>query len=313
MKVARKKFKRWTSRDVTLFAIACLGIAFLAVFSYTPMFGVVLAFKDGNEVLNVFRAIFMSDWVGFDNFKEFILDPKFVDVILNTLGLNLIMLCINFPAPILFAILLNEVQHSKYKKTIQTISTFPHFVSWVIFGGIVISLTDMTTGIFNPILYALGIGSPNDPINLQTAEYFWATMIITSLIKGVGWGSIIYLAAIAGISPELYEAATIDGANRGQQAWHITLPLIAPTITVFLLLNVSNLLSNSFDQFYVFQNSANLKRSEVLATYIYKTGIIQRQYSYTSALGLFESLVSVVLLVISNILSKRVSGRGIFS
>ena len=309
---SKKIRKKWTSRDITLLVMAGLSVEFLLIFAYAPMFGVVLAFKDGDYKLNLLGAITDAPWCGFDNFKAFLLDPNFVDAIVNTICLNLIMLVINFPAPILFALLINEVRSAHYKKTVQTITNFPHFISWVIFGGLVIALTDMSTGIFNPILNALGLSSEENPVNLQGAEYFWATIIITSLIKGVGWGSIVYIAAISGLDADMYEAAELDGANRLQKAIYITLPGIAPTITVFLLLSISGMLSNSFDQFYILQNSLNLSRSEVLTTYIYKTGLSQRRYSYASALGLFNSVVSVVLLVLSNFISKRATGRGIF-
>ncbi len=309
---SKKIRKKWTSRDVTLLVMAGLSVVFLLIFAYAPMFGVLLAFKDGDYKLNLLGAITDAPWCGFDNFKAFLLDPNFVDAIVNTICLNLIMLVINFPAPILFALLINEVRSAHYKKTVQTITNFPHFISWVIFGGLVIALTDMSTGIFNPIMNALGLSSEENPVNLQGAEYFWATVIITSLIKGVGWGSIVYIAAISGLDADMYEAAELDGANRLQKAIYITLPGIAPTITVFLLLSISGMLSNSFDQFYILQNSLNLSRSEVLTTYIYKTGLSQRRYSYASALGLFNSVVSVVLLVLSNFISKRATGRGIF-
>ena len=305
-RIGRKKFNK------TLFVFACLGALFLAVFAYAPMFGLLLAFKDGDFKISLTDAILRTDWVGLRNFSNFLKDRNFWDVMVNTLGLNVLMLFINFPAPILFALLLNEVLSSKLKRTVQTICIFPHFISWIIFGGIIIAMTDMTTGIFNPILYALGLSSPDDPVNLQTAEFFWAELIIASLVKGVGWGSIVYLAAIAGIDREMYEAATLDGANRFQKAIHMTLPSIAPTITVFFLLNVSNLLDNSFEQFYSLQNAVNLEKSEVLSTYLYKTGLQDRRYSYSTAMSLFNSLIAVVLLVTGNTLSKKLTDRGLF-
>lgn len=305
-RIGRKKFNK------TLFVFACLGALFLAVFAYAPMFGLLLAFKDGDFKISLTDAILRTDWVGLRNFSNFLKDRNFWDVMVNTLGLNVLMLFINFPAPILFALLLNEVLSSKLKRTVQTICIFPHFISWIIFGGIIIAMTDMTTGIFNPILYALGLSSPDDPVNLQTAEFFWAEMIIASLVKGVGWGSIVYLAAIAGIDREMYEAAILDGANRFQKAIHMTLPSIAPTITVFFLLNVSNLLDNSFEQFYSLQNAVNLEKSEVLSTYLYKTGLQERRYSYSTAMSLFNSLIAVVLLVTGNTLSKKLTDRGLF-
>ena len=171
---------------------------------------------------------------------------------------------------------------------------------------------DMSTGIFNPILEAIGLSSPSDPVNLGEAQYYWATIIITSLIKGTGWGSIIYFAAIAGVPTEMYEAARIDGANRWQKITRITLPSIAPTITVFFLLSVSGLLNNSFEHLYVFQNVINVSKSEVLATYVYKQGVVNQRYSYTTAIGLFQSVGAIILLSVSDLISKRVAGRGLF-
>jgi len=306
-----RRRRKLNTRDITLILMASLSVIFLAVFSYAPLFGLSLAFKDGDYKLNLLNAITKTDWVQFDNFKAFLQDPNFLDAIKNTILLNLIMLLINFPAPILFALLINEVKHSKYKKAVQTLTNFPHFISWVIFGGMIIAMTDMTTGIFNPVLNFFGISSDDNPINLQGAEYAWATVIISSLIKGVGWGSIVYGAAIAGLDGDMYEAADLDGANRFQKAIHITLPGISSTITVFALLNVSNLLKNSFDQFYILQNSLNLSKMEVLSTYVYKTGLAQRRYSYAAALGLFNSVISVGLLIISNAISKKLTGRGV--
>lgn len=291
--------------------MASFSIIFLAVFSYAPLFGLSLAFKDGDYKLNLLKAITETPWVGLNNFTAFLQDPNFFDAMMNTIVLNLIMLLINFPAPILFALLINEVRHDKYKNVVQTIANFPHFISWVIFGGMIIAMTDMTTGIINPILNVLGLSSADNPVNIQGENYAWATVIISSLIKGVGWGSIVYVAAISGIDGNMYEAAELDGANRFQKVIYITLPGIAPTITVFALLSVSNLLKNSFDQFYVLQNSLNISKMEVLATYVYKTGMTQRRYSYASALGLFNSVVSVILLVISNTISKKLTGRGV--
>lgn len=291
--------------------MASFSIIFLAVFSYAPLFGLSLAFKDGDYKLNLLKAITETPWVGLNNFTAFLQDPNFFDAMMNTIVLNLIMLLINFPAPILFALLINEVRHDKYKNVVQTIANFPHFISWVIFGGMIIAMTDMTTGIINPILNVLGLSSADNPVNIQGENYAWATVIISSLIKGVGWGSIVYVAAISGIDGNMYEAAELDGANRFQKVIYITLPGIAPTITVFALLSVSNLLKNSFDQFYVLQNSLNISKMEVLATYVYKTGLTQRRYSYASALGLFNSVVSVILLVISNTISKKLTGRGV--
>jgi len=292
-------------------AMAGMGVLFLLVFSYIPMFGLLLSLKEGNKSLNIIQALVSSPWT-LQNYKDLVLDEKFWSVTWNTLGLNVLSLLVNFPAPIIFALLINEVRLKPVKKTVQTIANFPHFISWVIFGGIILALTDMTTGVINPVLEVLGLSSKENPVDLNMPQYFWAEMIIVSLIKNVGWGSIVYSAAISGINPEIYEAATIDGAGRWNKAVRITLPMIAPTITIFLLLNISRLLGNSFEQFYIFQNSANLSKSEVLATYIYSTGFTYRNYSYASAMSFFEGVISVILLTLSNFISKKTAGRGIF-
>ena len=297
----RREKKRWTKNEKQIYVMALAGVLFLLVISYVQMFGVMLAIKDADRVLNLQKALFTADWVGFSNFREFLTDKKFVDVFINTLGLNFLMLLINFPAPIIFALLINEVQKKLFRNAVITVTSFPHFISWVIFGGI-----------FNLILYMIGLSSSENPIDLRLPQYFWTEMIIVSLIKNVGWGSIVYVAAIAGIDSQIYEAARIDGANRFQMASRITLPLIAPTITVFLLLNISRILGNSFEQFYSMQTTANLSRSEVLATYMYSTGFGRRKYSYAAAMGLFDSIISLILLVVSNLISKKATGRGLF-
>ncbi|MBQ8885173.1 MAG: sugar ABC transporter permease [Clostridia bacterium] len=302
---------KWTKSDVQVFLMSSVGLLFLIVFSYLPMFGIVLAFKDGDLQLNILNAILRSDWVGLDNFKAFFVDPNFYSVLWNTLGLNILMLLITFPITLIFALLMCEVRHRRYRNALQTVVAFPHFISWTIFAGMFIAMADMSTGILNPILEALGIMDAKNPSNLLEARYFWSEIIICSVIKDTGWSCIIYVAAIGNIDPCLYEAAKLDGANRVQVALKITLPMISSTITVFLLLAISRLLSNSFEQFYAFQNITNLDKSEVIATYVYKMGISNRRYSYTSALGLFNSVVAIVLLAGSNFVSKKLTGRGI--
>ena len=310
--VIKKKRKKWDSRNWTVFVIATLGLLVIVVFHYLPMIGLLLGFKDADYSSNLLETLIFGEWVGFDHFTAFLQDVDFWDVMSNTLIVNLILLAINFPAPIIFALILNEVRHGLFKKGIHVVATFPHFISWAIFGGIIIALTDQTTGIMNPILEALGLSSAEDPVYLMDADHIWAVIIISSVIKTVGWGSIIYMAAISSIDPELYEAAELDGVSRWQKIIYITLPSIAPTITVFLLLNIGRLLSNSFEQFNSLQNAVNLSRSEVLATYIYRLSFSARRYGYATAIGLFNSLVSLVLLVVSNFISKRATGRGLF-
>lgn len=291
--------------------MASVSIIFLAVFAYLPMFGVILAFKEGNKALDIMQPLFSAGFT-LENFKDLFSDEVFWQVFGNTLTINLLLLLFNFPMPIIFAILLNEVKKTFFKRTVQTICNFPQFISWIIFGGIIIALTDANTGVVNPILEFFGLSTDENPIDLNLAQYFYPKIIIATIIKGVGWGSIIYTAAIAAIDQSIYEAATIDGANRWHQALKITFPLIKPTIVTFLLLNISGLLGNSFEQFYVFQTTQNLETTRVLATYMYTLGFTYRNYSTAAALTLFQGVISVALLLIANFISRKVAGEGIF-
>ena len=288
--------------------MASLGFVFLLVFNYAPMFGI--AFKKGDYVIDIKDAIFNSDSAGLENFAKFLTDPEFKDVGINTLGMNVLSLIITFPAPIIFALLINEVKNKAFKRVTQTVSYFPFFLSWIVFGGIILNMLDSQTGIVNDILVSLKL--VEEPINFGKSEYFWGLIIVTGLIKGVGWGSIIYLAAIAGIDKSMYEAADIDGANRWSKMLFITLPSILPTITVYLILAVSGILNSGFDQIWIFRNQMNLDRSEVIDTYVYQYGILKKRHSYATAIGLVKSLVAFVLLIFSNTLSKKLTGRGIY-
>lgn len=226
------------------------------------------------------------------------------------MGLNLLQLLITFPVPILFAILLNEIKLPRFKKTVQTVTYFPYFISWAVFGGIILGMIS-SEGVVNQILLSLHIIDQPIAFNSNPA-YFWGIVIISSLIKGLGWGAVIYIAAIAGIDQSLYDAAQVDGANRWHKNIYITIPCIAGTIVVMLLLSISGLLSSNFDQIYILQNPLNLSRSEVLDTYIYKIGISQRRYSFTTAIGLFKSFISMVLISSGHLISKKLLGRGLF-
>lgn len=302
------KKKRFTLSNIQLMLMVSLGVVFIAVFAYLPMFGLILAFKSGDGYLNIMEAIFKSPWAGFDNFKYFFEDPDFKDVMLNTLGLNSLQLLINFPAPILFAVLISELPWKKIRKTVQTITYFPYFLSWITYGGIILTLIN-SDGIVNTILLNMGI--VKEAVDFTEASWFWPLIITTSLLKGLGWGSIIYTAAIAGIDPQLYEAAKMDGANRFHRIFRITIPSIAPTIILFFILSVSGILNNGFDHIWTFQNQINLSRSEVLDTFIYKYGAVNLQYSYTTAVGFFKSLVAIILLGVGNFIAKKTTGSGV--
>lgn len=302
--------KKITKNDLILILMASLSLVFLAVFAYAPLYGLVLAFKK-DTYINILDNINYADWVGFDNFKSFLTDPEFKNIMFNTLGLNILQLLINFPAPIIFAILMSELISDRFKKFVQSVTFFPHFISWVIFGGIFINLLDYNTGIFNTLF--LKIGLIKEPVDiLGDPKYFWPIIIITSILKGLGWGSVIYVAAISGIPKELYEAAAIDGANRWHKIRYITVPYIAPTITLFFILSISGLLNNGIDHLWVFQNTNNISRSEVLDTFIYKYGIPKWQYGYATAVGLLKSIVSFILLILGNAICKKATGKGIY-
>lgn len=306
----QKKRRRWDTNDIVLFAMASLSVVFLAVFAYAPLYGLALAFKEGDGWLNISKAISVAPWNGLDNFKAFFEDPDFWGILWNTLGLNILQLMINFPCPIIFAVLTAELISDKFKKFVQTVTFFPHFISWAVYGGIFLSLFALDTGL-PALLQKAGLVSEKPNI-LGDPSYFWGIIIGTSLLKGMGWGSVIYVAAIAAIPTELYEAAKMDGANRFHKIFYITIPSIAPTITLFFILSISGLLNNGIEHLLVFQNTSNLERSEVLDTYIYKYGIPNFRYSYATAIGLLKSIISLLLLVSGNWVCKKISGKGIY-
>ena len=275
------------------------------------MIGILIGFKDLDYTLNVMKDLQTKPFVGLENFIKFVQDAQFKNVMMNTICLNVLELVITFPIPILFALLLNELRSSKFRRVVQTCTYFPYFISWVVYGGIVLAFLSSDGGFINNILLQLGL-IDNSITFMSNPDYFYAIVIVSSAIKGTGWGSVIYVAAITGVDPQIYEAARIDGANRLQMARSVTLPSIASTITVLLLLAISGLLNSGFDRIYMLQNPLNLSRSEVLDTYIYKIGISQRRFSFTTAVGVFKSIVAVVLLTGGHLISKKCTGRGLF-
>lgn len=243
-------------------------------------------------------------------FKEFLHDPALMNVMRNTLILNGMALVFSFPAPIILALLINEIKSLKFKKIIQTISYLPHFLSWVIFGGIVIEIL-LPTGFLSTVLCKMGF--LKSPVNFMAkGEYFYVIYTIISTIKSVGFGSILYVAAITGIDQELYEAATVDGCGRFQKMLYITLPCITGTIVIMLIFQISSMLNTGYEQIILLQNPLNLAYSETLDTYVYKIGIAQSRSSYAAAVGLLKSVLSVILMVSANKLSKKIVGRGLF-
>lgn len=294
-----------------VFIMAMAGVGFLLVFAYIPMFGVLIGFKNIDYSLNVMKDLQTKPFVGLSNFAKFIQDAQFVNVMTNTICLSVLELVFTFPLPIFFALMLGELKSNRFCRAVQTCTYFPYFISWVVYGGIVISFLSSDGGFINSMLVQLGITDKQIPF-MSRPEYFYAIVIISSAIKGTGWSSVIYVAAISGVDPQIYEAARIDGANRRQMAFSVTLPSIAGTITVLLLLAISGMLNSGFDRIYMLQNPLNLMRSEVLDTYVYKVGISQRRFSFTTAVGLFRSVIAVVMLALGNITAKKLTGNGLF-
>ena len=282
------------------------GLILCFIFCYIPMYGIIIAFKNYTMITNIMEA----EWVGLKYFREFFSDPALSNVLRNTLMLNGLALIFSFPAPILLALFINEIKNVKFKKTIQTISYLPHFLSWVIFGGIVLEML-MPNGVISITLFKMGI--IDEPINFMArGSYFYAIYTIISVIKSVGFGSILYVAAITGIDQELYEAATVDGCGRFHKMWYITVPCISGTIVIMLIFQISSILNTGYEQIILLQNSLNLAFSETLDTYVYKIGIAQSRYSYAASVGLLKSIMSVTLMLIANRTSKKTLGRGLF-
>ncbi|UQZ87654.1 putative multiple-sugar transport system permease YteP [Paenibacillus konkukensis] len=292
-------------QDKYLLLLLLPGLAYFIIFKYIPMWGVLLAFKNYQP----FLGFFQSEWVGMDNFKQFFGDPIFFRLMKNTLLLGLYDMIFFFPAPIILALLLNEVRIAFYKRFIQTLIYIPHFISMVIVASITYLMLTTEGGIINQML-GEAIGRK---IEFLTSEDWFRPLIITqSLWKEMGWGTIIFLAALAGVDQEQYEAAIVDGANRLRQLWHITLPAIRGTIIVLLILRMGNFLDRGFEQVLLMSNALNRSVAEVFDTYVYTIGITQGAFSYSTAVGLFKSVIGIVLVLGSNYLAKRAGHSGIF-
>ncbi len=282
------------------------GLIFLLIFSYIPMYGLIIAFKD----FNLIDGYFGSPWVGLEFFKEFLSYPRFLQVLRNSLAINIMQLFFSFPVPIVFALLLNEIKNIGFKRVVQTVSYLPHFVSWVIFGGLVTVILD-PKGIINFILTSLKVIDV-PVLFLGKPEYFWTIVVFAGVAKGFGWGSIIYLAAISGVDQSLYDAATVDGAGRFMKMWHVTLPSIKGTIVILLIFNISGIIKTGFDQVWMLHNVLNQSTSETIEVYVYKMGLVNLRYSFATAVGLSQSVVSIILLMLSNSFSRKISGESLY-
>ncbi len=311
----RAQFWKRFKKQKTLHLFVGLGMIFLLVFAYTPMFGILMAFKQYSISTGI-KGIFTADWVGLKHFEEFVNDYQFGTIVRNTLILSLLKVIFAFPAPILLAILLNEVKNMRFKRFVQTISYLPHFISWVVVVGIAFAFLSTDIGMVNKAL--LGLGLIDKPLDVLTnPNYFWGLATGSAVWKEMGWWTIIFLAAIAGINPSLYEAAQIDGAGRLARIRHITFPGMKGTIVVVLILTIGSILGgglvgSNFEQAFLFGNSINNSTSEIVQTYAFKVGLRDGRFSYAAAIDLIQSVISVILIFSSNYIAKRSSGSSLF-
>lgn len=311
----KKSFWQRLKDERYLQIMAILGVIWMLIFNYAPMYGILVAFKKNYRITTpLFSWQFLtSEWAangGFKHFISFFKDPEFANIMLNTLGISVIKLCINFPLPIVFALLLNEIKNPRFKRTIQTITYMPHFLSWVVLGGILTTwLGD--SGLINELLLKTGVIKEGITF-LAFPKYFWGIVVGSDLWKELGWSAIIYIAAISSIDQEMYEAARVDGASRWNQIFTITLPSIAPTITVMFILAVGGLMGSNFDQIFVLYNPLNAERSTVIDIYTFNTAMRSMRFSFASAIGLFKSVVSFILLFIANQITKKLNDTSLF-
>ncbi|MCR8631385.1 ABC transporter permease [Paenibacillus radicis (ex Xue et al. 2023)] len=298
-------WSRRIARNRWLYLMALPGFFYFVIFKYIPMWGVMIAFKDYRP----FLGFSQSPWVGMKYFDRFFNDPSFFQLLSNTLILGLYNLIFFFPAPIIIALLLNELRSERFKRFVQSMIYVPHFVSWVVVIGIAYVFLTTEGGLLNDIIASSG----GTKINFLASEEWFRPMIILEVVwKETGWGTIIFLAALAGVDPQLYEAARIDGANRWRQIWHITLPAIRSTIIILLILRLGHFLETGFEQIWLMLNPLNRSLGEVFDTYVYTSGITQGQFSYSTAVGLFKSFVGLLMVMGANWLAKKFGEEGIY-
>jgi putative aldouronate transport system permease protein len=304
--LGKKRLRTILYEQRLLFLLMLPCLLWLLIFCYIPMGGIIIAFKNYRPA----KGIIGSDWVGVKWFEQMFKSTQAKNVIKNTIGLSLYKLIIGTPMPILFALLLNEIGNKRYMKAVQTVSYLPHFLSWIIVIGMFQQILSVDGGVFNVIREAVGLPAKNffgDPGSI------WPLALITEVWKEVGWAAIIYIAALAGVDPQQYEAAIIDGANKLQRMWHISLPNISSTIIILLIMNSGNVLNSNFDQLYAMRNDAVLRTVEVIDTYVYQRTLSDpMSFSYSTAITLFKSVINVAMLLTVNFISSKVSDESFF-
>lgn len=309
-KVRKKSVKEiliWEAKhNWELYLLIAIPMAYLIIFKYIPMWGVQIAFRNYKPGLGITG----SEWVGLEHFIKFFTNYKFKEIMWNTIAISLYSLA-TFPIPIVFALLLNYARNQRFKKVTQMVTYAPHFISTVVMVGIIVQFLDARSGVINQVIQLFGGSATNF---LGYKEYFRHIYVWTDVWQGLGYGSIIYIAALSGVSPELHEAAIVDGASIPQRIWHVDLPSILPTVTIMLILRCGSILSVGYEKIYLMQNSLNLGTSEIISTYVYKQGIASSipQYSYSTAVGLFVSVVNVIMLLIVNKITDKMSGSSLF-
>lgn len=281
------------------------GIVYIVLFHYMPMLGAVIAFKD----YKIFLGIWDSPWCGLDNFVRLFQSDNFAQILRNTVTISLYKILFGFPVPILLALLLNEVANQAYKRVIQTIAYLPHFISWVVIASLVNNLLSPSDGILNLLLNRLGFESI---FFMGDVRYFRGVLVVSDIWKEMGWSAIIYLAALSGVPVDMYEAATIDGASKLQKLWYITLPSIVPTIIIMLLLRVGGILNAGFEQVFTMYNPGVYDVADIIDTYVYRVGIQQTKYGFSTAVGLFKSVIACFMVVSCNALSRRAGQESLF-
>ena len=301
---AKAYFKRYWQ----LYAMLALPMIYFIIFKYIPMQYIQIAWKDYKLNMSVWQMPVTAEH-GMKYFNQAFHNMDFWYSVRNTLLLNLLDLVLGFPAPIIFALILNELRAKKFKKTVQTVAYMPHFLSWVIISSLALQLFAPSTGLVNVVFEKLGIGTV--PF-LNDSTHWVFTYIFIGIWQSFGWNSIIYLAAITSINPELYEAAAVDGAGRFKKMWHVTLPSIRPTIVTLLIINLGHILGSSFDRPFALRNNTVMDVANVISTFVYTNGIKGLKFSMTTAVGLFQSVIGLIFLIISNRVAKRLGERGIF-
>ncbi|WP_242061789.1 ABC transporter permease [Cytobacillus firmus] len=299
----RIKLKKILS-NYQLYLFLLPALIYFIVFHYVPMYGVLIAFKDFVAT----KGIMGSPWVGFKHFERFFDSYQFWTLIKNTLGLSITQLIVGFPLPIFLALMLNQIRSERYKRFVQTVVYAPHFISVVVLAGMIYVFFS-NNGLINNIILIFG----GDPISFMAKpEWFKPLYIASGVWQETGWAAIIYLAALAGVSPELHEAAVMDGANKWQRIFHVDIPAIMPTAVILLILSVGNIMNIGFEKAYLLQTPMNQPAAEIIPTYVYKMGLQQAQYSFAAAVGLFNSVINLILLIAVNKFAKKLSGTGLW-